>query len=74
MDMRREQAKTAKDIQQKQDEMTPEELEMYIESIPEWKRGALVVTDQPIEEEVKPGVLKRMKRKIGAKISETDAA
>jgi hypothetical protein len=32
--------------------MTPEELEEYLESIPEWKRGALVVTNTPEEQEV----------------------
>lgn len=45
MEVRRERARIAKEIEEKQKEMTPEELEMYMESIPEWKRGALVVTD-----------------------------
>jgi hypothetical protein len=27
-------------------EMTPEQLDAYMQAIPEWKRGALVVTDQ----------------------------
>jgi hypothetical protein len=30
-------------LEQKAEEMTPEELEAYMETIPEWKRGALVV-------------------------------
>lgn len=45
MDLRKIQAKTAREIREKQEEMTPEELELYLETIPEWKRGALVVTD-----------------------------
>lgn len=40
---RRERAKLAKELEQKAEEMTPEELEAYMETIPEWKRGALVV-------------------------------
>lgn len=31
--------------------MTPEELEEYEKSIPEWKRQALVVTDNEVKDE-----------------------
>jgi hypothetical protein len=30
-------------MEEKAASMTPEEMEAYMESIPEWKRGALVV-------------------------------
>jgi len=30
-------------LEAKAEAMTPEELEAYMETIPEWKRGALVV-------------------------------
>ena len=30
-------------LEEKMKDMTPEELDAYMESIPEWKRGALVV-------------------------------
>ena len=43
MDERKERAKLAKDLELKAKEMTPEELEAYMETIPEWKRNALVV-------------------------------
>ena len=39
---RREKAKKQKEMEAKMKEMTEEELEAYMESIPEWKRGALV--------------------------------
>ena len=50
MDKRKERAKIAKEWEEKQKEMTQEELDAYMESIPEWKRGALVVNDQEEEE------------------------
>ena len=34
-----------KEMQKKTDAMTPEELQAYMDSIPERKRGALVVVD-----------------------------
>jgi len=41
----------AKEIEKKMEELTPEELEKYMEAIPEWKRGALVVQDSPDNQE-----------------------
>ena len=46
MSKRKERAKAAKEWEEKQKEMTQEEIDAYMESIPEWKRGALVVGDQ----------------------------
>jgi hypothetical protein len=50
---RKERAKVVKDLELKMKEMTPEEMDAYWESIPEWKRGALVVqnADGEVEEE-----------------------
>ena len=49
MSKRKERAKAAKEWEEKQKEMTQEEIDAYMESIPEWKRGALVVGDQQEE-------------------------
>ena len=71
MAARRERAKLAREWEDKLKDMTPEELEAMEADIPEWKRGALVVqSDGEEEEEVKSGVL----RKLRAKLSETEAA
>ena len=62
---RKERAKAAKEWEEKQKEMTPEELDAYMESIPEWKRGALVVDDNQEEaDEEKPGIFGRMKNRV----------
>lgn len=62
---RKERAKAAKEWEEKQKEMTPEELDAYMESIPEWKRGALVVDENQEEaDEEKPGIFGRMKNRV----------
>ena len=62
---RKERAKAAKEWEEKQKEMTPEELDAYMESIPEWKRGALVVDENQEElDEEKPGLFGRMKNRV----------
>ena len=53
--------------------MTPEEIEEMEKNTPEWKRGALVVTEAEAEEE-KPGMFGRLSKKVSDKVSETDAA
>lgn len=50
--------------------MTPEELEEYENSIPEWKRNALVLSDKNQTIEEKKGVLGKLKQKI----NETESA
>ena len=53
-------------------EMTPEELDAYWESIPEWKRGALVVQDAEGEVvEEAEGVFKRLRSKVSNRVKET---
>ena len=53
-------------------EMTPEQLDAYMEAIPEWKRGALVVQDQTEEEKQESESLRRrIKNKIANKVKET---
>ena len=59
-----------KDIASKQKQYTEEELEAMEEEIPEWKRGAVAVSDIKIEED-KGGLLRRAGRSIGNKIGET---
>lgn len=48
---RRQMAKEAREQEEKMAAMTPEELEEYEKSIPEWKRSALVVTDDKVKDE-----------------------
>lgn len=67
-----EMRKKAAEQQKKYDE-NKEEIEKMQEEIPEWKRGAIVVTDQQAEEE-KPGLLKRFSNKVKSKITSTSAA
>lgn len=43
------------------------------EAIPEWKRGAVTVTDGQVQEQ-KVGMLSKLKKKVGQSISNTDAA
>ena len=45
-----------------------------MESIPEWKRGALVVGDQEEEKKEPTGMFGRVKGKIKDRIDSTDAA
>lgn len=52
--------------------MTPEEIEAMEASIPEWKRGALVVTDEAPQE--KKGMFGRLKSKVSSKIGNTKVA
>ena len=54
--------------------MTPEEIEAYYESIPEWKRGALVVGDKAEDEAEELGRFGRFKGKLQEKIDSTEAA
>ena len=75
MSKRRERARLAREWEEKQEEMTPEEIAAMEEEIPEWKRNALVVaSDDEEEEQKKRGMFGRMKGKIAGKINETEAA
>jgi len=47
---RKERAKLAREWEERQAEMTPEELAAMEESIPEWKRNAMVVVSDDEEE------------------------
>lgn len=75
IDDRRERAKMVKDLEAKMKELTPEELEAYMESIPEWKRGALVIQENQDEEpEEVEGVFRRIRGKISGKVMDTTLA
>lgn len=54
--------------------MTPEELDAYYESIPEWKRGALVVNEETEEDQQETGIYGRLKGRMREKIDSTEAA
>ena len=72
---RKERAKLAREWEDKQKDMTPEEIAAMEESIPEWKRNALVIaSDDEEEEKQKRGIIGRMKGRIGDKLNETEAA
>jgi hypothetical protein len=62
-------AKMAREQNERMEEMTPEEIEEMEKSIPEWKRSALVTTDEVVQEE-KKGMFSGIK----SKINETGAA
>lgn len=72
LDQRKERARQAREIEAKMDAMTPEELDAYMEAIPEWKRGALQVQEnQDLEEEEVQSIFKRARAKAGKKIKES---
>lgn len=56
--------------------MTPEEIAEMEESVPEWKRNALVIASDDEGDDLpkKRGYIGRMKGAIGEKLSETEAA
>jgi hypothetical protein len=51
--------------------MTPEELQQYMDSIPEWKRGALVVVENDKEDEEVQGLFGKIKGKLGDKFKDS---
>ncbi len=57
----------------KEYEDNKEAIDNIQQQIPEWKRGAVVISDKPQEEE-KKGLFKRMTGKITSKIARTSAA
>ena len=58
---------------QKEYEMSQEEQDRMQSEIPEWKRQAVVLTDEKVEEE-KKGLLKKLKLGVADKINKTSAA
>jgi hypothetical protein len=69
MKARKKAAKQQRELEEKQEKMTPEEIEEMEKSIPEWKRNALVMTGEEVKEE-KKGVFSKIK----GKLSSTEAA
>ena len=67
---RQENAKYQREEQEKIQKMSPEELEEYEKSIPEWKKGALVVQSKEQKAEEAKGMYGKFKEKV----SSTDAA
>lgn len=70
IDARKAKARVAKEHEAKIKDMTEEELAELEESIPEWKRSAIVVTEK--EEVKKRGFLGRMKDSVKDKVTSSD--
>ena len=68
-DQRREMAKLQREEQDRLKEMSPEEIEAMEALIPDWKKNALVTTEQ-LEEPEEKGIFGKMK----SKLDDTDAA
>lgn len=68
MEKRKEQARIAKEMEENQ-----EYIDKLQEEIPEWKRGAVITTDQQAQEE-KSGIFKRVTSNVKSKITSTKAA
>ena len=66
-------AKQQRELDEREEKMTPEELEEYEKSIPDWKRGALTVTEQEVQEE-KKGMFSRFRSQVKIKVKGTEAA
>lgn len=62
-----------KEAEERMASMTPEELEEYEKSIPEWKRGALTITDDPNDQPGpdEEGVFRKLKNKVKDKVVST---
>ena len=73
MEQRKKFAKQIREQEEREKEMTPEEIEAMEANIPEWKKNAIVVSEERIEE-VEKGVLGRMSQKMKDKISKTEQA
>lgn len=54
--------------------MTQEEIDALEEAIPEWKRTALVLQDDEEEAQKEESRFRKVKNKLGEKISSTEAA
>ena len=68
MEKRKEQARLMKEYEENK-----EHIEALQEQIPEWKRGAVTISDKPVEEAPK-GIFSRMTSKVSSKIASTKAA
>lgn len=70
IDERKERARIAKEYQEKMKDMTQEEIDAYMEKIPEWKRGALVVSNaEEKEEQETKGLFGRTKDRFKDRIN-----
>jgi hypothetical protein len=58
---------------EKMKNMSQEEIDAYMESIPEWKRGALVVAQTEEEQiEQQKGIFGRAKDRVSKRINESE--
>jgi hypothetical protein len=56
------------------EDIDPEELEAAERAIPDWKKGAVILTDQEAKAEEKAGILRRMAKKVKSSVSSTESA
>ena len=68
IEKRKEQARLMKEYEENK-----EAIDKIQDEIPEWKRGAVTISDKPAEEEPK-GMFSRISGKVKSKISSTKAA
>lgn len=71
MQRRKQIAKLQKELENNQ--LTPEEVEKLQASIPDWKKGAVVITDEKPTEE-RSGLFRRLGRKVKSSVNKTSAA
>lgn len=74
MEARKKMAQMQREHDETVAKMTQEERDAMEAAIPEWKRGALVVTEPEAAEKKEAGLLRSMKNKVSEKIGRTEAA
>ena len=72
-EQRMKNAKLARESEEKEKNMTPEEIAEMEKNVPEWKRNALVASEAQVQEE-KKGLFGRLSSSIKEKVSSTEAA
>ncbi len=58
-------------MKQRQMEMSQEDMDRIQSEIPEWKQGAVILSDQQAEEEERKGLLRKLTGKVTEKLSQT---
>lgn len=63
-----------REVAKMQQQYTEEELEEMQDQIPEWKRTAVTIADESKVEDKRSGLIKRLYKKVGSKVSDTSIA
>lgn len=72
-EQRMKNAKMARESEEKEKNMTPDERAEMEKNVPEWKRNALVASEAQVQEE-KKGLFGRLSSSIKEKVGSTEAA